>query len=265
MRSKKGKRFAEKHSTKKKKNKLIYNIIIIICIIVILFSAYNITLWLIENNNNNSLISDIQSDTNITEEIIMINNEPITKNHYDFSELLNKNSQTVGWISVPNTNINYPVVQNTDNDYYLNHSFNKSSNSAGWIFADYTCDCINSKNVILYGHNRKDKSMFGSLKNVLDDDWRANSSNLYINFSNLNESHVYKIFSVFVCNDTNVDSYLKINFKTDTELKNYVQKLKNISSYKFDTDVENPQKIITLYTCHGLNNQRLIVCATMVS
>ncbi|MBQ3409655.1 MAG: class B sortase [Clostridia bacterium] len=264
----KGKRFAEKKINKadslKRKNRKIYNLIIFLCVCVIIYSLYNIVIWAIENKKNNDILNDIQSVAGITHEEVTINNQPVVKAHYDFTELLNRNPNTVGWVYVPNSKIDYPVVQWTDNDYYLNHSFNNSENSAGWVFADSSCDVLNSKNVVIYGHNRKDSSMFGSLKRVYDDDWISNPENNYITFANLNETDIYKIFSVFIANDESVASYLETDFSTDEAFRSYLTRIKNTSSQKFDTDIENTDKIITLYTCYGMNNQRLLVFAAKV-
>ena len=249
----------------KKKSNIIFNIITIICIIAIVFSSYNIVRWIIDNKNNNALLADIYNQTNITQEQITIDGENINKLHYDFTNILYINKNTVGWINVQNTNIDYPVVKYTDNDYYLNHSFDNTENSAGWIFADYQNKCDGSDyNTVIYGHNRKDKSMFGSLKNVLNSDWYSNEENLYINYSTLNETHVYKIFSTFVCNDEDVSSYLQLGFSSKEEFNSYIQKLKNMSSHDFCTNLDDTEQIITLYTCYGLNNQRLLVCAKLV-
>lgn len=251
-------------TTKKCRNKnIILDIITFICIILITFSSYQIIMWAIENHSNNELLENIQNQVSITEEAINVDGTNISKLNYDFQSLLSTNPNTVGWINVPNTNINYPVVQYTDNDYYLTHSFDNSENSAGWIFADYHNSCNGSdRNIVIYGHNRKDKSMFGSLKNVLNSDWYSNEENLYINFSTLNETHVYKIFSAFVCNENNINSYIQTSFNSD--YSSYLQKLKNNSTYTFNTDINDANQIITLYTCYGLNNQRLLVFAKLV-
>ena len=72
----------------------------------------------------------------------------------DFNELLKKNPDTVGWIKVEGTKVNYPVVQASDNNYYLSHAFNKTANQGGWIFADYRVNFKDfGKNTIIYGHN----------------------------------------------------------------------------------------------------------------
>lgn len=248
----------------KRKSKTLYNIIIFICVCVIIYSLYNIVIWVIENKKNNDILTDMQSITGVTHEEVIVDDKPFVKRNYDFTELLKKNSKTVGWVYVPNSKIDYPVVQYNDNDYYLTHSFNNTENSAGWVFADSSCNVLSSQNVIIYGHNRKDLSMFGSLKKVYDDEWISNPENNYITFANLEETGIYKIFSAFVVNDENVNSYLQTDFSSEESFKNYVKKIKNTSNQKFDTDIENTEKIITLYTCYGMNNQRLLVFATKI-
>ena len=96
----------------------------------------------------------------------------------DFTNLLAKNKDTVAFINVEGTNINYPVVQADDNDYYLKHSFDGKKNQAGWVFADYRNSFTElDKNTILYGHGRLDYTIFGSLKKVLLPSWQQNEEN----------------------------------------------------------------------------------------
>lgn len=269
MSKSKGKRFKETDAstvfTTKNKSKTIYNIIIIACIGVIAYSLYNIAVWAIENKKNNDILTDMQSIASITHEEVIIDEKPFVKTNYDFTELLKKNPKTVGWVYVPNSKIDYPVVQSSDNDFYLTHSFDNSDNSAGWVFADSSCNTLKSQNVIIYGHNRKDLSMFGSLKKVFEDEWISNEENNYVTFANLEGTGIYKIFSAFVVNDEHVSSYLETDFSSEESFKSYLKKIKNSSNQKFDTDIENTEKIITLYTCYGMNNQRLLVFATKVA
>ena len=82
----------------------------------------------------------------------------------DLNELIAKNPDTVAWLKVNNTNINYVVVETTDNEYYLSHDFYRNNNANGWIFADFRDDFTNfGTNTIIYGHNITNRSMFGSL------------------------------------------------------------------------------------------------------
>lgn len=263
MQEKRAKQF-ENFQKPKKKNKLIYNVIIFICLVTIAFSSYKIINWAIENKKNGSIKTELISSAHVTQQEVIVNDIPLQKASYDFTDLLKRNPQTVGWIYVPNSNIDYPVVQTTDNDFYLNHSFDKSVNSAGWVFAEHSCNPQDSQNVIIYAHNRKDRSMFGSLKNVFEDDWNANLDNHYITFADLNETGIYQIFSAFVCNDSDVNSYLSTDFSTNDNFRAYLEKIKKSSLQNYNVDLSNTEKIITLYTCYGMNNQRLLVFAAKV-
>lgn len=118
--------------------------------------------------------------------------------------------------------------------------------------------------LLFIGHDRVDKSMFGSLEYVLNEDWYTNEENLYINFAGIDESHVYKIFSTFVCTAEEVNNYTQIEFSTDEEFSEYIQNLKSMSTQEFNTDIENTDKIITLYTCYETSAKRLMVCAKLV-
>ena len=78
-----------------------------------------------------------------------------------------KNDDIVGILEINNTDYIVPLLQGLDNDYYLNHNFNKEYNIAGWIFADYRNKFDNTdKNIVIYGHNMKEGSMFGTLENT---------------------------------------------------------------------------------------------------
>ena len=169
--------------------------ILIIFIFILLCSTLSIIMWYIDNYNSNKILTNIKDTTKIntidnTNNIELINpdNNPNSQywNHInenlinvDIKELKENNSDIIGWINVKGSNVNYPFVQTNNNSYYLNHSINKKLNSVGCIFLDYRNN-INelSKNNILYGHARKDKTMFGSLKSLLKKEW-FNNKNIY--------------------------------------------------------------------------------------
>ena len=257
---------------KKKKKKFnvnyIYNTIIAICIILILYSVINIILWQKNNIDNSNLIKQVSEITPVTETSSVVINEnlQIEKKSYDFTELSNQNPDTVGWIHLNNTDIDYPVVKAADNDFYLTHAFDKSYNAAGWIYADYRNRCDDTDtNLIIYGHNRLNDNMFGTLENVLSNPWLADENNHYIHYSSINKSHIYSIFSAFICNSDESVNYLRTGFASNKDFTQYINDLKNLSSYDFNVNLTENDKIITLYTCHGLNNERLIVCGKLIN
>lgn len=181
-----------------------------------------------------------------------------------YNKLFELNNDTIGWLEVKNTKINYPVVQASDNDYYLNHAFNKTKNGAGWVFVDYRNDMDTiSKNTIIYAHNvRKNSLMFGSLKNVLEDSWNSNLDNLTITFNIKGKTYYWKIFSIYTIPVTN--DYLVANFKSDNSFEKYIEKVTTRSIKDFNEDVLINDKILTLSTCYNDSNYRLVVHAKMI-
>ena len=161
-------------------------LLFITCLIIFLNSFLNIIKWDKENRKTLEKSNELQNMVNISEVndnqvntiLVSSDDEKDDSNYWYYTKmnlmnvnidnLFNQNNDIVGWINVPGTNINYPFVQTKDNKYYLTHSLDKSKNSAGWVFLDYRNDINNlSKNTIIYAHGRTDKTMFGSLKNIL--------------------------------------------------------------------------------------------------
>lgn len=181
----------------------------------------------------------------------------------NFNELLAKNPDTVGWIKVEGTKVNYPVVQADDNDYYLNHAFNRSSNAGGWIFADYRVNFKEfGKNTIIYGHNMNNKTMFGSIPNMLNSSYLNNSDNYYIKISTPSSNSVWKIFSIYTIEPEVY--YLKTNFKSEP-YENFLNTIKGRSIHNFGTEVTTDDKVLTLSTCDNTGTKRVAVHAKMIS
>ena len=181
----------------------------------------------------------------------------------NFNELLKKNPDTVGWIKVDGTKVNYPVVQSTDNDYYLSHAFNKTANQGGWVFADYRVNFKDfGRNTIIYGHNMNNKTMFGSIPNMLYNGYLSNSSNYYIKISTPTSNSVWKVFSIYTVDPETY--YLKTNFKSEPYSK-FLSTLKSRSIYNFGIDVSENDKILTLSTCDNTGTKRVAVHAKMIN
>ncbi len=180
------------------------------------------------------------------------------------NELKNINPDTIGWIKVNNTNVNYPVVKSTDNSYYLNHSFDKSSNSFGWIYADYRSNFDNlNQNTILYGHNVQGTNLlFGTLTKTLEPSWYNNPSNLVITFNTASENIQWQIFSIYLIPVTN--DYLITNFNSPESFLNFVQKLKDRSIKDFGVEVLGTDQIITLSTCYKDSSSRVVIHAKRI-
>ena len=182
-------------------------------------------------------------------------------NSYD--KLLDINSDTVGWLTVKNTNIDYPVVRTTDNDYYLNRNFYKEKDPNGWVFMDYrnSIDEL-GRHTIIYAHNRYYSGvMFGSLNNVTKWKWYSVKDNWDITFNTLYENHTWRIFSIYSIDVTS--DYLYTTFESDESYQTFIDLIKNRTDIKFTTEVDKDDKILTLSTCLN-GDRRLVVHAVLV-
>ena len=191
------------------------------------------------------------------------------KSKYEFEKsfdlLLSKNKDTVGWITVNNTMINYPAVQGKDNNYYLKHDFYKKSNSLGWIFMDFRNNPKDlDTNTILYGHKMKSGMMFGTLSNALNKNWYLNKENQIISFDTPYKKMKWQIISVYRTDYTS--DYLEVNFEDEDDFNSWINKMIKRSVYNFGVNVKYGDKILTLSTCYGPSNtnQRMAVHAVLI-
>ena len=269
---------------KRRKRKIKWKNVILILIITIFtitlaISVFNIVKWKMDSNKTNDEITNIQEnvdveeipDTENTEIIEPVEEVPEENPYWDyismnminvnFSDLKKTNSDVVGWLKVNGTNINYPFVQGSDNKYYLTHSFNKSYNAAGWVFLDYRNNGTNNKNTIIYAHGRTDKTMFGTLRKVLNNGWLNNTNNYVIKISTETENSLWQVFSVYHIPTTS--DYLQTDFNDDTSYQNFLDMIKNRSSHNFNTNVTSTDNILTLSTCYS-NSDKMVVHAKLI-
>lgn len=176
-------------------------------------------------------------------------------------EMLAINKDYVGYIYIPDV-LSEAVVQTTDNEYYLNHNFYDQKRSCGTVFADYR-DNVNdysdlqSDNIILYGHNQRDGTMFGNL-DYYKWDYKYWLKNPFIYFDNCYESSTYVIISSFVTNtepehdNGNVFAYNNfIDFRDsgDYTYANFIDEVQKRSHFITGIDVNENDKFLTLSTC----------------
>ncbi|MBQ2873424.1 MAG: class B sortase [Bacilli bacterium] len=233
--------------------------------------------WYVQKLKINYLATDILSSTEILEkeekEVIKQENYiPNGSDEYtnisfmsvDFKELLEKNNETVAWIKVNNTNVNYSVTQHNDNEYYLKHDFYKNYNANGWVYGDYRADFkYFGTNTILYAHNLTNRSMFGSLIWCLKESWYKNEENRYIKLSTPYSNTVWKIFSIYTIKPEVY--YLKTYFSSDEEHQTFLDTIKKRSIYKFDNEnLTTDDKVLTLSTCSDDGKKRVVIHAKMV-
>lgn len=226
----------------------------LICLIGIIYSGYHIIKWKKSVNSNAKIKDNINS-------LVVKRKDGTYK--IDFNKLIKINDDTVAYLKVLGTDINYVVVKTDNNNYYLNHNFKKEYNVAGWIFADYRNNFDdNDKNIIIYGHNMKDRSMFGTMSNVLMYDWYQNEKNHIITLVTRYKTYKYNVFSTYSIEPE--DYYISTDFNSQEEFKKFALKLKDRSIYDYKTDITLDDKILTLSTCNDDGSKRIVVHAKLI-
>lgn len=178
----------------------------------------------------------------------------------NFKELKESNEETIAWITVEGTNINYPVVQTKDNDYYLNHSFDRSYSTGGWTFMDYrNDDKMHDNNTIFYGHNLLNKTSFGSLDKVFTS---SKSDIKILVLTDDGKMYTYQVFSGYIIEPEVY--YLQTNFYTDSEYQTFLDTLVSRNTIAANAPVTVNDSIITLSTCTDDNKGRKVIHAKLV-
>lgn len=238
----KGKRFREeekKYSINIRKILILILFISVICIIVIWFNSKK------EQEETHELLNTV-----VVEEIK--NQE--TERMAQVRELKQQYPDVVGWIEVPGTNINYPVMQGEDNDYYVKHDYKQEYDFNGSIFLHKDYDwTIPSSNLLLYGHNNLNDSMFAQLLKYKDESFYKQYPT--IKFTTPEEDAEYEIIAVFLSRvyyktEQNVFRYYNfINAENEAEYNEYVQNAKKASLYNIEATAKFGDQLITLTTC----------------
>ena len=178
----------------------------------------------------------------------------------NYDEMYALNHDYVGWIYIPNTMINYPMVSSNDNEYYLHHTFLKEYNFAGTLFLDSLTSSLNKDNVIIYGHRMNNNSMFHDLEYFLDESFYTDNKNIYI-FTE-NELRVYEVLSARIVELD--DACYTITFNSNNPFDEWTLKMKSRSRYPISLVPVPAKNVITLSTCvKGSETLRIIVQAQL--
>ena len=240
------------------KSKIKLILVYAISFLIVAFSLFQIFRLYKQQNTTIKLTTELQSYITEKDEL-EIQNE--SKYIVDFDGLSVINSDTIGWVKVNGVPIDFPVVQTNDNSYYLKHSYDKSYNVCGWIFADYRNRLDGTdKNIIIYGHNRKDGTMFSTMTNILNNNWYDTEENKYVTFiTKNNEEITYEVFSVYQIKVE--DYYIKTQFSNDEEYETFLHTLKSRSVKNYNVDLTAKDQILTLSTCGKENKYRVVLHA----
>lgn len=241
---------------KRRLRKEVLYVILGFFLILFVISIGGIGKWFLDHRQYLDVQAEIEKYVNIEFE-----ETPLPEITVDFERFNSINEDTVAYVYVRGTSISYPVVQTTDNKYYLNHSFNKKKNNAGWVFMDYHNKLDGSdKNIVLYGHNRIDGIMFGTLKNTLNSDWYLDKSNSIVQLIVGDTIYKYEVFSVYKIKAE--DYYIQTEFSDG--FAKFVDILRSRSVYDFGVRAKEDDQILTLSTCMGFSDTRLVLHAKLI-
>lgn len=164
--------------TEKRGKKLLYKLIMFFLLCVFLFSLYKVVDILLEYRQIDEIYDEAAETYAAEEKEEAEEASPIA---VDFDELRKLNSDIIGWIYIPDTNVSFPLLQGSSNKQYLYQSYKKEYLTAGSIFLDYRCSAdFEDKSTVIYGHNMHNGSMFGSLKKYKDEEYRDEHPYIYI-------------------------------------------------------------------------------------
>ena len=238
-------------------NKKLRKILIILFAILILFSAWQLLKMLKEYREGQDSYVSLEQYITVGEsspslfrpaEMVEIDAQETGNTVWpevDFTKLLEKNTDIIGWIYIEGTNISYPVVKSDDNEYYLNHLFDKSKNSSGCIFLDMACaDDFSGPHSIIYGHHMKDKSMFANLVEYKEQEfYNAHPIALLLTPNSRYKIH---LFSGYV-----TDNWSSAWYKDFSEIDyaSWLSEIKAKSTFDSEHIPRETDRIVTLSTC----------------
>ncbi len=202
-------------------------------------------------------LTAVEEEAEETEET----NETVTYSYSitvpDFDYLSSINDDVIGWIQIPGTAVNYPIVQGDDNDYYLTHLYTGETSSSGAIFLDSgTTLGLEDRNAIIFGHNMKNGSMFAALNSYSSSGYY--SLYPYVVVTDLSGTrYIYDIFAVYTVDTANEEESVSVylhGFGADENFAAYLETVQGLSIYSTGISVTQDDYIITLSTCKNANS-----------
>ncbi|MGX7327901.1 class B sortase [Enterococcus bulliens] len=219
-------------------------ILLLIANIVLIFSCSQLFLYKWQIHQNKEKLQSVQ---NIYKKPKIKQSIPLDEEIRPvFQQLHNINPDISGWLTIPGTTIDFPVLHTTDNEFYLSHNYKKEQTIAGSVFKDYrNQNEFFDQNTILYGHYMKNQQMFGALDAYMAESFFKEHPSFDYDTPSL--SYTVKIFAVY---DTTTDfNYIQTKFSSENEFSAYLNQIKKLSWYTSNVSVDENDRILTLSTC----------------
>ena len=185
----------------------------------------------------------------------------------DFDALRETGPDIIGWLTLPDTAINYPVTQADDNEYYLHHLYDGTYNKTGCLFADYeNQEDFSDRNTIIYGHNMRDGSMFATLNEYDEQSYFDGHPKMYL--VTPGGGYIVEIFTAFVAkpSESGSDTFpWRLNWKDDGAYTTWLSEMAGRSVIETDVTVTSSDKVLTLSTCTPGGASRFIVMGKLMA
>ncbi len=248
---------------------VVMKIVAIVAALAIIVSGTYLSLYFCDLGQQDKKIENVRNNYDL-------NRDDYTKNEDNqfskFDVLKAQNPDVVGWLTIPNTEVNNPVYQTGDNQYYVTHDMDKKSNSYGALFLDYRCKIdpkTLTRNQIIYGHNMRYGAMFGTLKEYRNLEFYKR--NPIIQFDSLYEQRTYKIFAIMIVNDSEDNTFgysytaYRTDFTSDNDFNDWIKHSRDRSLFDTTVDINSEDEIIALSTCcYDFDNARFVVLGRLV-
>ena len=244
-------------------------IVLLIAIPTFIISASVLISGYIQSIQANDLLADLQDIYHETVSVSPAEKEEINyPADYDdsFFNLYKINHDVKGYIRIPNTKVDFPIVQGKNNDYYLRRNFKGQKNDYGVCFFDYRCDVKNPVgNSILYAHNMKDDAMFGSILRYKNLSYFQQHP--MIEMDTVYRKGRYVIFAAFLSNASPKDGpvfayHNQLSFADQKEFDSFMQEVSRRSYFVSGVDVRYGDELLTLSTCsYEVGSGRFVVMA----
>lgn len=251
-----------------KAQSIIIKTVSIIALIGLVVSSVALIAHFAEESTQRSIIDSAREEFKFDSE----DKNEDTKQYSVFDSLIAQNPDVKAWLSITNTNVDNPVYQTDDNDYYLKHNMLGEKSRYGALFFD--CNDViasdgNSKNLTIYGHNMKDKSMFGSLSNYRS--LKFYKRNPTIALKTLYDQYEYAIFAVMITNASPDDdngylyNYTRAEFSSEEDFLSWIAEAQERSLINTGITITGSDEILTLSTCcYDFNDARFVIMAKKI-
>lgn len=234
----------------------LYTMVILLLLGIFLSSSFYVLNYFLNSKKESKQYSELKEQITVQTEETLVN---------QYQSLYDINNDLVGWLSIDNTRIDYPVVRSAEDNYYLKHNFYKEYSDFG---CPYIQNDMDADNIIIYGHNMDDGSMFSDLTKYKSKDFFLN--NQYISLNTLYENRTYQIISVFkesVDPEENEVFYYNCYtyFDNEEQFNEFISNIKKLSLYNTETEAQYGDSLLTLSTCeYSYNDGRIVVVAKLL-